>query len=75
MGAIICYKETFPSRKAIFDIGIAGPLAELLLSIAVTLIGFNLKLPSSKHLSDLLMFNIGLPPLFVFIQNLTGAEG
>ena len=75
MGAVIRYKGTFPSRKALFDIGIAGPLAGLLLSVAVTLIGFNLKLPSSKHLSDFLMFNIGLPPLFIFIQNLTGAKG
>ena len=49
MGAVIRYKGTFPSRKAIFEIGIAGPLTGLLLSVAVTLIGFNLKLPSSKH--------------------------
>ena len=75
MGAVIRYKGTFPSRKALLDIGIAGPLAGLLLSVAVTFIGFNLKLPSSKHLPDFLMFNIGLPPCFVFIQNLAGAKG
>ncbi len=75
IGAVIRYKGPLPSRKALFDIGIAGPLAGLLLSVAVTFVGFNLKLPSSKHLPDFLMFNIGLPPLFVFIQNLAGAKG
>ncbi len=74
MGAVIRYKGPLPSRKALFDIGIAGPLAGLLLSVAVTFIGFNLKLPPSKHIPDFLIYNIGLPPLFVFIQNLTGAK-
>ncbi len=75
MGAVIRYKGPLPSRKALFDIGIAGPFTGLLVSVAVTFIGFNLKLPSSKHLPDFLMSNIGLPPLFVFIQNLAGAKG
>lgn len=75
MGAVIRYKGPPLSRKALFDIGIAGPWIELLLSIAVTFIGFNLKLPSFKHLLDFLMLNIGLPPLFVFIQNLADAKG
>jgi membrane-associated protease RseP (regulator of RpoE activity) len=74
MGAVIRYKGPLPSRKALSDIGIAGPFAGLLLSVAVTFIGFSLKLPSSRHLPDFLMYNIGLPPLFVFIQNLADAK-
>ena len=75
MGAVIRYKGPVPNRKALFDVGIAGPLAGLLLSVAVTLIGFNLKLPSSKHLSDSLMFNLGLPPFLYLSRTLSGAKG
>jgi hypothetical protein len=70
MEAVIRYKGPIPSRKALFDIGIAGPFAGLLLSVAVTFIGFNLKLPSSKHLPDFLMFNIGLPPFLYLSRTL-----
>jgi membrane-associated protease RseP (regulator of RpoE activity) len=75
MGAIIRYKGSVPSRKALFDVGIAGPLAGLLMSVAVTFVGFNLKLPAVQPLQDSLMFDLGLPPLFVFIQTLVGATG
>jgi membrane-associated protease RseP (regulator of RpoE activity) len=75
MGAIIRYKGPVPSRKALFDVGIAGPMAGLLMSVAVTFVGFNLKLPAVEPLQDSLMFDLGLPPLFVFIQNLVGATG
>jgi membrane-associated protease RseP (regulator of RpoE activity) len=78
MGAAILYKGPVPSRKALFDVGIAGPLVGLLMSIAVTFIGFNLEAPAVKSLPGSLMFDLGhlgLPPLFVFIQNLVGATG
>lgn len=41
MGAVIRYKGPVPNRKALFDVGIAGPLVGLLVSIAVTSICFS----------------------------------
>jgi membrane-associated protease RseP (regulator of RpoE activity) len=75
IGAIIRYKGPVPSRKALFDVGIAGPLVGLIMSIAVTFIGLNLETPSPNPLSNIMMFNLGLPPLFIFIQNLVGVKG
>ncbi|MGB9133803.1 MAG: site-2 protease family protein [Methanosarcina sp.] len=75
IGAIIRYKGPVPSRKALFDVGIAGPLVGLIMSIAVTFIGLNLETSSPNPLSNIMMFNLGLPPLFIFIQNLVGVEG
>jgi len=75
MGAVIRYRGPVPSRKALFDVGIAGPLVGLLMSVAVTVIGLNLEVPAVNPLSNSMMFNLGLPPLFVFIQNLVGVTG
>ncbi len=75
MGAVIRYNGPVPSRKALFDVGIAGPLVGLIMSIAVTFIGLSLEVPAAKSLPNSLMFDLGLPPLFVFIQNLVGATG
>jgi len=72
-GAVIRYKGPVPNRKALFDVGIAGPLVGLLVSIAVTFIGFNLGVPAVKPLQASMMLDLGTPPLFMFIQNLVGA--
>ncbi|ACV12145.1 peptidase M50 [Halorhabdus utahensis DSM 12940] len=42
MGAIIRMRGQIPSRKALFDIGVAGPLAGLAATIAVTVVGLHL---------------------------------
>ena len=42
MGAVIRMRERMPDRKALFDIGAAGPLAGLIATIAVTLVGLQL---------------------------------
>jgi len=73
MGAVIRYKGPIPSRKALFDVGIAGPLVGLLVSIAVTFIGLSLKAPAINPLSSTIMFS--RPPLFIFIQKLVGVTG
>jgi membrane-associated protease RseP (regulator of RpoE activity) len=75
MGAVIHYRGPVPSRKALFDVGVAGPLVGLFMSVAVTVIGLNLEVPAVKPLPNSMMFNLGMPPLFVFIQNLVGATG
>ncbi|WP_048130141.1 site-2 protease family protein [Methanosarcina sp. WH1] len=75
MGAVIRYRGPIPDRKALFDVGIAGPLVGLLVSTAVTIIGLNLDAPAVTPLPDALMFELGLPPLFVMLQKLVGVTG
>ncbi len=41
-GAFISIREPIPNKKALFDIGIAGPIAGLVVAIPVTLIGLHL---------------------------------
>ena len=75
MGAVIKYRGPIPSRKALFDVGVAGPLVGLIVSVLVTVIGLSLEVPQVAPVSDVLMFNLGLPPLFILIQNLLGVTG
>jgi len=42
MGAIIRMRSPVPSRRALFDVGIAGPLAGLLLAVPLTVVGLSL---------------------------------
>jgi membrane-associated protease RseP (regulator of RpoE activity) len=42
MGAVINIRGRIPSRRALFDIGVAGPLAGLVATAVVTLIGLTL---------------------------------
>jgi membrane-associated protease RseP (regulator of RpoE activity) len=42
LGAIIKMRSRMPSRKALFDIGVAGPIAGLVATIVVTAIGLSL---------------------------------
>jgi membrane-associated protease RseP (regulator of RpoE activity) len=43
MGAVINIRGRIPSRRALFDIGVAGPLAGLAATIVVSAIGFTLE--------------------------------
>lgn len=42
MGAVINIRGRIPSRQALFDIGVAGPLAGLVATVVVTVVGFTL---------------------------------
>ncbi|WP_306054043.1 site-2 protease family protein [Natronococcus wangiae] len=42
MGAVIRMKGRMPDRKALFDIGVAGPLAGLVATLVVTIVGLHL---------------------------------
>ena len=75
LGAIIKYRGPIPSRKALFDVGVSGPLVGLLVSIVVTVIGLSLKAPQVSQQPNTMLLDIGLPPLFLFIQKLMGATG
>lgn len=45
MGAFISIREPIPNKKALLDIGIAGPIAGFLVAIPVTIIGLLLSSP------------------------------
>ena len=49
MGAVIRTRSPIPSRKALFDIGVAGPLAGFAVCLVILLIGF-ITLPGKEYL-------------------------
>ncbi len=49
MGAVIRIKSLWPSKKALFDVGIAGPIAGFVVTLAVLLYGFA-TLPGKEYL-------------------------
>lgn len=62
MGAFIMIRSHFPTRKSLFDVGIAGPLAGIIAAIPVTILGLHLskvvpiKTTSGLFLGDNLIF-------------------
>jgi membrane-associated protease RseP (regulator of RpoE activity) len=65
MGAVIKHRGPIPSRKALFDVGISGPLIGLVASVVVTIIG--LLLPPIHSSGGEYQIQLSLPPLFEFI--------
>src|SRR5659263_118413 len=65
MGAVIKHKGPIPNRKALFDVGISGPLIGLIVSIVVTIIGL-LQAPVDQT-SDFFKIQLSSPILFDFI--------
>jgi membrane-associated protease RseP (regulator of RpoE activity) len=77
MGAVIRMRGRIPNRKALFDIGAAGPLAGLVATVVVTAIGLQLDpLPAQEAAATAadgaarIKFNN--PPLLAIIAELTG---
>ena len=78
MGAVIRMKGRIPDRTALFDIGVAGPLAGLVATVVVTVIGLQLDpLPvqeaASGDAGTFIRFNN--PVLLVLIAEATGTAG
>ncbi|HEX2022314.1 MAG TPA: site-2 protease family protein, partial [Candidatus Thermoplasmatota archaeon] len=51
-GAFISMREPMPNRKALFDIGAAGPIAGFVVAIPVILVGFALMAAQPVHVGD-----------------------
>ncbi len=69
MGAIIRQKGPVPSRKALFDVGISGPLVGLTVAIVITIIGLMLPAPViSAQPGDALQLQT--PLLFDFLAGI-----
>jgi membrane-associated protease RseP (regulator of RpoE activity) len=49
LGAVIRTKTPVPSRKAMFDIGVSGPIAGFIVSVAILIYGFT-HLPGKEYL-------------------------
>ncbi len=80
LGAVIRIKGHIPTRTALFDIGIAGPIAGLLATIVITAIGLSLdpiSIPTWVDSSTPGVFAVefGYPILFKLIAILVGSPG
>jgi membrane-associated protease RseP (regulator of RpoE activity) len=73
LGALIKHKGPIPNRKALFDVGVSGPIVGIAASIIVGCIG--LSLPFHPKIAEGEMFIIGTPPLFDALIALTGFKG
>lgn len=78
MGAVIRIKSRIPSRKALFDIGVAGPLAGLVATVVVTLIGLSLgpiTVPEQiVQAETAIEVTLGYPPLMEGLAWITGQQ-
>ena len=76
MGAVIKMEGRMPDRRALFDIGVAGPLAGLVAAIVVAVIGLHLpplEVPSAVLQDpDAVELRLGYPPLLEALAALTG---
>jgi Zn-dependent protease len=71
MGAVIRMRGRMPDRKALFDIGVAGPLAGLAATTVVTVIGLSLQ-PVATPSIGLSTFDLNYPPLIQILAALVG---
>ena len=75
-GAVIKMKGRIPDRKALFDIGVAGPLAGLAAAVVVAVVGLHLDpiaVPETVLRSeDAVRIELGYPPLLGFLAWVTG---
>jgi membrane-associated protease RseP (regulator of RpoE activity) len=76
LGAVIMMRSPMPNRRAIFDIGVAGPLVGLALSLPAIIIGLHM----SQIMNDMALlhyyaahkhwiFFLGAPEIFKWIQS------
>jgi membrane-associated protease RseP (regulator of RpoE activity) len=71
-GAFIKIRSVIPSRRALFDIGLAGPLAGFLVAVPVAVVGILNAGPPEPPLGGEIIFND--PLLFRLLANLLGVQ-
>ncbi|OYR42039.1 MULTISPECIES: site-2 protease family protein [unclassified Halorubrum] len=75
LGAVIRMRGRMPSRKVLFDIGAAGPIAGLVATVVVTVIGLSLdpiRVPAELANASGTMIRFNNPPLLEIIADLIG---
>jgi len=75
MGAVIKHKGPIPNRKALFDVGVAGPIVGLFASIIVTVIGLSLTPLNTVIPDGSMVLKLSLPILFDIIGYFVGGIG
>lgn len=71
-GAFIKIKSPLPTRNALFDIGVAGPLAGFVVALPIAFIGILTLQPAPPIVSDGIIFND--PLLFRFFARIAGVD-
>jgi membrane-associated protease RseP (regulator of RpoE activity) len=71
LGAVIRLNDHVPSRRALFDIGVAGPLAGLVATVAVTVVGVSLP-PVETGQTVTAGIELGYPPLVQLVAAAVG---
>lgn len=71
LGAVIRLQDNIPDRRALFDIGVAGPLAGLVATVVVTAVGVTLD-PIYVAGGLIARIELGYPPLIQGIAALLG---
>jgi len=76
MGAVIRMKGHMPDREALFDIGVAGPIAGLIATVVVTAIGLTMGPidvpPGLVDNPNTIQIEFGYPPLLTIIASILG---
>jgi len=72
LGAVIRMRDNMPSREALFDIGVAGPLAGLVVTVLVTAVGVSLEPVRVGETALVAGIDLGYPLLIQAIAALLG---
>jgi membrane-associated protease RseP (regulator of RpoE activity) len=75
LGAVISMRDHLPDRKALFDIGVAGPLAGLVATVVVTAVGVSLPpvdVSGAGEFAAARQYELGYPPLVQAVAYLLG---
>jgi membrane-associated protease RseP (regulator of RpoE activity) len=72
LGAIIKHKGPIPNRKALFDVGVSGPLVGIVASIIVILVGLSMRFEPKAVGESMLV--LGTPPLFELLVRIAGYD-
>ena len=79
LGAVIRMRGQIPNRRALFDIGVAGPLAGLVATVVVTAVGLQLEplavQEASLEASGGSQVRFNYPPLLEIVAVATGTTG
>ncbi|HYN07860.1 MAG TPA: site-2 protease family protein [Vicinamibacterales bacterium] len=70
LGAVIRIKEAFPSKKALFDIGVAGPIAGFVVLVPLLYWGVTMSELQYAHQADPNTIYLGEPLLYQAIERL-----
>ena len=77
-GAVISMRGRIPNRRALFDIGVSGPLAGLVAAVCVAVVGLHLdpiQVPEYVIESEeSIQLELGYPPLLEFLAWATGGQ-